>query len=1542
MCVAQGSIIECEGQILKERVPVYGTPFELVYSSARQPGRGSELEIPLIEGDIPANLRHIELRVQVAGQEFSYRYPKQGNQKHRFVWNGRDKSGRIVSGTQKVGTSIGYTYPIVYQRTERFGYNGNGTPITGSMDRGEVTLWKNWSGDMGSVNSQYAGLGGWTLDVHHVLDPDTGTVYLGDGSQFKVPNEYSELVTVVGTGTPGFSNDGGLATEAQINLDGFEVNSNLVVTGDGTLYFSDPANDRVRQVSPEGIISTLAGGGTFLGDGGLATSAKLDEPSAVTLGADRALYVADSRQNRIRRVDLDTGVITTVVGNGTLGVGCQTGAPTALGLNKPTGLTVADDGTMFIADSGNGCIRRLRDGVVSTVAAGLSYPTGVAVGRDGTIYFSHYLANQIGQISVSGQVSVAVGTGVVPGTPPFGDGGPALAAQVTHPDGVSIGPDGLLYFVDTEHHLVRRVNADGNVESLIGTGTPGYTGEGLPATRSPIRRPRGFTVAPDGSVYVVDSNNQRIRRARKSSRATSSSGGMLVALQGGKQVAEFDLDGRHLRTVDAYSGATLLAFGYDAAGLLTSITDVDNRVTLINREGGGKATSIEGPDGQLTGLAVEYGQDGDTLEEIVRPDLRRYVFTYGEGGLLATMRDPKLEEEGGNDYVFQYENGRLTSDTDPLGGEQTLTHEYTPGGWKVTRSTPLGRATTFEQQLDAQSYKRVVTNPDGTKAVTEGRRDLKQVFLAPNGKSYDERIQFADGSTAYYLVNPAPVWGLSAPVTSEGIRVLPSGLMRTENSTHELVLDPITASLLSETRTSTVNGKTQTTIWDATTRTFLSTSPAGRQSFQVLDAKGRTFQTGAPGVELTQFNYDPLTGKLMTLEVGSRVTSFEYDTGSGPTKGTLKRVTDALEQETNYTRDSLGRVLEVTSPDNKVTAFGWDANGNLEGVTPPGQPLHVQTFDALNQRRTYVPPALQGVSNVTTVYTPDADRNPSSVQRPDGTSLTFVYDSQGRLDGVQTPSGLFDYQYYAASPPPGGAPGAVQQISTPDGVSLSYTYDGPLVKTETLSAPGLVTTSLMWQPDADFRTASEALTSPPGSPSVKFAYDADGLKTCVSVGSCNPPDSGALLTSYSLDLPRPETSSVGLLTGDWDYNDYGELSKLEITTNSGVVFRQDLELPGQERDELGRIRVNRVAMGGMTQTVAYTYDERGQLETVTKDGVLAETYVYDDNGNRLALVTPTGTVEGNYDDQDRMLGYGTFVYTYTANGDLLTKTNTSTGDQWTYTYDVRGNLVRVVLPDGDQIDYLIDGQDRRVGKRMNGTLVRQWAWSGPYRIAAELDGAGNVLSRFMYGSLPTTPDLVLTSGGLYKVISDHLGSVRTVVNVNNSADILARLSYSVFGEVTGVGIGVLPQGFAGGLHDPDTSLVRFGVRDYDPKPGRWVSKDPALWDGGQTNVYAYVANDFVNLIDVSGRGAMALPLAEDALAQLILGCASLGLWLYNNLSEDQDEAESPARDCNEICEYYMGPLKSYVNVHGKRYSNDRHGNARYAYYECLRECNQGL
>ncbi len=168
------------------------------------------------------------------------------------------------------------------------------------------------------------------------------------------------------------------------------------------------------------------------------------------------------------------------------------------------------------------------------------------------------------------------------------------------------------------------------------------------------------------------------------------------------------------------------------------------------------------------------------------------------------------------------------------------------------------------------------------------------------------------------------------------------------------------------------------------------------------------------------------------------------------------------------------------------------------------------------------------------------------------------------------------------------------------------------------------------------------------------------------------------------------------------------------------------------------------------------------------------------------------------------------------------------------------------------IDYLIDGRNRRVGKKVNGTLVQGFLYNDLLSPIAELDGTGQVVSRFVYGSRPHMPDYLVKGGVTYQIVADHLGSPRLIVN-SETGEIVQRLDYDAFGRITlDTNPGFQPFGFAGGLYDYQTGLVRFGARDYDPEMGRWTNRDPLLFRGRSANLYEYCGNDPVNWIDPDG------------------------------------------------------------------------------------------
>jgi RHS repeat-associated protein len=234
-------------------------------------------------------------------------------------------------------------------------------------------------------------------------------------------------------------------------------------------------------------------------------------------------------------------------------------------------------------------------------------------------------------------------------------------------------------------------------------------------------------------------------------------------------------------------------------------------------------------------------------------------------------------------------------------------------------------------------------------------------------------------------------------------------------------------------------------------------------------------------------------------------------------------------------------------------------------------------------------------------------------------------------------------------------------------------------------------------------------------------------------------------------------------------------------------------------------------------------------------------YTYDANGNRLQQTAGTPAT-GTYDDQDRLISYGGTTYAYNKEGQCFAQT--PAGQTTIYAHDEFG-WRRVILPDDTQIDYLLDGLGRRVGKLVDGTLKQGWLCGPGPNPVAELDDTGAVVSRFVYASRPDVPDYIVKGNVTYRIITDQVGSVRLVVNTATGA-VVQRLDYDEFGRVLlDTNPGFQPFGFAGGLADTQTTLLQIGGRDYDPQVGRWITPAP-LVTPDRTNRYVYADNDPIN------------------------------------------------------------------------------------------------
>ncbi|HET6550606.1 MAG TPA: hypothetical protein VFG79_19230 [Solirubrobacter sp.] len=314
--------------------------------------------------------------------------------------------------------------------------------------------------------------------------------------------------TVAGTGTAGFGGDGTTATTALLNTP-----SDVSPQADGGFLIADTANDRIRRVSPAGVIATVPGP---------AAELTLNAPHGVAALADGGFLIADTANNVVRQVSAAGGV-TTVAGTGTAGFSGDRGAAASAQLNAPQGVAVQADGSILIADTANNRIRRVSDGVITTVAGtgaaafngdgtlavrvALNAPARVAPLAGGGFLIADTGNHRIRRVDTAGTITTIAGTGTAGFS---GDGGPATSARLDAPQGVAVQVDGSIVIADTANNRIRAIAADGTIRTIAGTGVAGFSGDGGAAALALLSGPRAVAQGT-GRLLVADTANNRVR-----------------------------------------------------------------------------------------------------------------------------------------------------------------------------------------------------------------------------------------------------------------------------------------------------------------------------------------------------------------------------------------------------------------------------------------------------------------------------------------------------------------------------------------------------------------------------------------------------------------------------------------------------------------------------------------------------------------------------------------------------------------------------------------------------------------------------------------------------------------------------------------------------------------------------------------------------------------------------------------------------------------------------------------------------------------------
>jgi len=359
-----------------------------------------------------------------------------------------------------------------------------------------------FSGDGGSAHS--ANL----ANPQDVAVDSKGVVYIADtgNSRIRAVGTDGNINTIAGGAGVGFSGDGGVATSAALT-EPYAIS----VDSQGNLYIADLGNLHIRKVDTKGNINTVAGNGLpgFTGDGGPGPQANMNLPSGVAADAAGNVYIADQWNLRVRKVD-SSGKIATVAGNGGFSYSGDGGSAARAQLYQPQAVAVDPAGNVYIADSRNAVVRKIAaNHTISTVpGTSLKDPIGIAADAAGNVYVSDYLDDRVKKIAPDGTVSTIAGNGSAGFA---GDGGPATSAQLNAPAGLAVDAANNLYIADFANNRVRKVTPDGVINTVAGTGTETYSGDGGPAIQASLDGPLTVAVDRAGNLYIADTNNYVIR-----------------------------------------------------------------------------------------------------------------------------------------------------------------------------------------------------------------------------------------------------------------------------------------------------------------------------------------------------------------------------------------------------------------------------------------------------------------------------------------------------------------------------------------------------------------------------------------------------------------------------------------------------------------------------------------------------------------------------------------------------------------------------------------------------------------------------------------------------------------------------------------------------------------------------------------------------------------------------------------------------------------------------------------------------------------------
>lgn len=1425
------STLESAEQAVTATLDVPGTDLQLEYDSRHAYGnaRKRRLEFPISDDSVPSRLSEIAVTVEIAGQTHEQTYDPAPNLVHTFVWDGRDGRGRPVRGTEPVKVQVDYDYEREYSTASSTatgnssgdGGSGGGTSAQSfgqrnfgsdgqageavsvrQSDSGSVsgaTVSRNWQGALEAAWGQNDAFGGWTASRQRTLS--WALDRMGSEPIIDTFVKKERLTDTPHDPLP------------------FRIpaTDEMAVGSDGTLYFAN--YEKVFKFEPGGPFTHIGGHeyATDWGDGGPATEADISVGSGgIAVGSDGSVYIAESFHAVVRRIDPD-GIIETVAGSrdvSAITANEDLGMATDTSLGQIEDITVGPDGDLYVVEisdspdsSVSGAVRRVTPSgrIVPVVGGG----SGQGSTDGGSATEAELDPLQV-QVDANGTVYTMTGgyyDQILKATAPDG--------QIRTVDGVSlsgvvdsaIGPHGVLYLSDQDRPyqegVVKAVLPNGGTEVVLGNGEQVPNDRYDPIPDNTPATKESFPLSPiatrsDGTLLFRDEvySGGHAGEPRGPVRGVSTAwlGGIpdVIPSRDGRVAHVFESN-QHVRSVDALTGATRTTIERDADGRSAAFADESGNRVVVERDDQGRLSAIEAPTGQRTTFATD---ENGYLESATLPDGRTVELDHSADGLLTQLKGPR-----GDITQFAYdESGRAVERTDARGNTTDLVRTELDDGKEVTSISPEMRETTHRAERVDGKRQFVRTCCDGAQRTTTVKN------------SGERQTTWADGRSRTVQWGPDPRFGLAAAVPEREVENSPGG--RTSITTTERTVsladpnDPLSLSSFAE--TVTINGRSYERSFEGT-GPLRTTSPEGRIFDIDFDETGLHSELTLDGIDPWSLGYD--SGKLTELTQTGATTAFEYNAD-----GNLAAAVDATGNRTELEYADHELPTEITTSTGETHDFEYDDSGNLIGFARPNGDVHGFSYDPTDALSEYT---LPGGGTESLSY--DGDGLLTELVRPSGRTVTNSYDSGARRVETTTPEASVTRTRDAAhrvtklvrSPSDGGTD-----------QTLSYEHDGRVV-TE-LAYNGVVSGTFQYSHDAD--GAVTDITYPDGTTHSLTRND-DGMATKYGPFSITRQGPNGRVSEI-----RDETVTVAL-----SYDSRGRIQSRTHTVDGTTVYDVSYGY-----DTAGRITDRTETVAGTTQTEAFEYDDADRLVSVERGDNVVETYGYDPNGNQISRTDAGATESATYKQGDQLVQYGGTNYTHDADGFI-----TGRGSA-TFTFSTTGELIEATTADGETVTYYYDGTGRRVA-RTDSAGTTEYLYGDPTRpnqvtVARDPDG-----TRTRYHYDPLGRMVAFERGGdWFYVATDQVGTPRVVTAADGT--VVRKIDRDSFGAVrsdTAPDV-TLHVGFAGGIPDPATGLVRFGQRDYEPTTGRWTARDPLLLTGGQFNFYAYARNDPVNFLDRTG------------------------------------------------------------------------------------------